>query len=128
MISINYPIQLIDNLDYHDILEDIFDSGVFGLSSEERIYSNLVTRRVINKEHKKIPLRELIFPSAKKLRAGYAVLYDHPYLLPYIWIKRILRFLIRYNSSRKNSNLDITKSVVLGNERIALLKKYHIID
>ena len=128
MNSINYPKQLINNLDYHDILEDIFDSGVFGLSSEERIYSNLVTRRVINKEHKKIPLLELIFPSAKKLRSGYAVLYDHPYLLPYIWIKRILRFLIRYNSSRKNSNLDITKSVVLGNERIALLKKYHIID
>ena len=128
MNKIDYPKQLISELDYIDFLEDIFDSGTFGLSSEERTYSNLVTRRVLNKDNKKTSLLSLIFPSAKKLRSSYAILYEHPYLLPYIWIKRILRFLTRYDNSKKNKNFNITGSVDLGKKRVALLKKYHIVD
>lgn len=127
MRDINYPKHLIDKLDYTDFLDDIFDSGVFGLSTKERVYSNLMTRRVLNEQNKKTSLISLIFPSAKNLRAGYPILYDKPYLLPYVWIKRMKGFINRYKCSKKETDLDMKKAIELGNKRISLLKKYKII-
>lgn len=76
---------------------------------------------------KKTSLISLIFPSAKNLRAGYPILYDKPYLLLYVWIKRMKGFINRYKRSKKETDLDMKKAIELGNKRISLLKKYKII-
>lgn len=125
--DINYPSILIKKVNYQALLNDIFDSGVFGLSYDERIYSNLIVRRVLNQNHEKTSLFSLVFPSVKTLRNGYPILYKRPYLLPYIWFKRMINFSKRYSKSKKNNDLKMKKAIELGNKRIALLKTYKII-
>lgn len=125
--DINYPSNLRKKVDYQEFLEDIFDSGVFGLSYDERIYSNLIVRRVLNQKQEKTSLFSLVFPSVNNLRSSYPILYKKPYLLPYIWFKRMINFSKRYSNSKKNNDLKMKKAIALGNKRIALLKKYKII-
>lgn len=125
--DINYPNNLRKKVDYQEFLDDIFDSGVFGLSYDERIYSNLIVRRVLNQKQEKTSLISLIFPSVNNLRNGYPILYKKPYLLPYIWFKRMINFSKRYSNSKKNNDLKMKKAIELGNKRVALLKKYKII-
>lgn len=125
--DINYPNNLRKKVDYQEFLDDIFDSGVFGLSYDERIYSNLIVRRVLNQKQEKTSLISLIFPSVNNLRSSYPILYKKPYLLPYIWFKRMINFSKRYSNSKKNNDLKMKKAIELGNKRVALLKKYKII-
>lgn len=125
--DIHYPSHMIDGIDYSDFINDIFESGIFGIHEDTRIYSHLVVRRILNDNNKKTSLLSLIFPSTKSLRGGYPILFDHPYLLPYIWIKRIFRFKKRYHHSKHNNDLKMQEAIKLGNKRINLLKKYKII-
>ena len=125
--QINFPNELIHKIDYQDFLTDIFDSGVFGNHDDKHIYSNLVVRRILNDKEKKSSIFSLLFPSAKTLRSGYPILYKKPYLLPYIWVKRALYFNKRYHQSSKNKDFSMKESMVLGNKRVELLKKYGVI-
>jgi len=66
-----------------------------------------------------------VFPSMKYMSGKYAYLEKHPYLLPIAWGSRIVTY---GKSTRERKGGDPAKSIRLGNERVALLKEYGIIE
>ena len=74
-----------------------------------------------------ISLRTKLFPSKETLQQSYPILNRHPYLLLYIWIKRGIRFIIRYCKERRNRDVDVKSIIACSKKRLDLLKKYEII-
>lgn len=105
------------------ILEDMFLAGVFGKTSQERIGSRVKVGAVIASGGKQSRLR-MIFPNMDSMKEFYTVLYKHPYLLPVMWIVRIVRYIFR---STTGKTYNVLKSEEIANERIQLLKDYDII-
>ena len=112
------------------MLEDLLASGVFGGSSMSRKHSSTMTLYAVSarKKGKKgvnIVL-ETVFPSAKDLQGRYLYLKEKPYLLPFAWMDRFLKY--RQEISKSGSGNNAAESIRIGNERVELLKQYGIID
>lgn len=105
--------------DYHDLLDDILDAGVFGKSSIERLHSSTMTLNAISSG--KASVLKSIFPARLEIVGRYPYLKKYPYLLPIAWTSRIYHYLIDKN--RGNSS----KTVEIGNKRVELLNKYKVI-
>ncbi len=105
-----------------EMLEDVFSSGVFGNSTQvQRTAAPMVSAAVSGKKQR---VFSTIFPSKRRLVNQFPELNQKPWLLPFIWVKRMFNF-IKHNKSMGGS---LAKdSMAHGNKRIALLKKYGII-
>lgn len=66
-----------------------------------------------------------LFPSASGLSGRYPYLKERPYLLPVAWTDRILKY--RKETAAGKGNNSAAASIKIGNERLALLRKYAII-
>lgn len=125
--EINYPItQFSDNFNYDYFLNDVLSGGVYGKAEMNRGYSHLVTNNVSHSKKIRI-VRKILFPSKETLQQSYPILNRHPYLLLYIWIKRGIRFIIRYCKERRNRDVDVKSIIACSKKRLDLLKKYEII-
>ena len=116
-------------IDELPILEDLLSSGVFGASDMSRKHSSTITLTAVagQKQGNSRPsgvLRSL-FPPASALQNRYPALRKHPYLLPYIWAKRIIKYSTEVGNSSNNS---AAEAIRIGNERVALLKEYGILE
>ena len=65
------------------------------------------------------------FPSAKALQGRYPCLKDKPYLLPMAWIDRMITY---HKETKVMKNNTAAEAVMIGKQRIALLKMYGIIE
>lgn len=114
-------------IDETDLLDDLLDAGVYGDSNSNRIHSSNITLNAMlaDKRGKKQKgkILKAVFPSRKELWAKYPYLRKYPFLLPIAWIQRIWD----YYKKLKTTKGSATKTIQVGNERIALLKKYKII-
>ena len=105
------------------LLDDIFFSGAYGNNTSEQRGSKVKVMAAIETEGGNLKLR-MIFPTIEAMREHYTVLYNHPYLLPVMWVVRIARYVFR---SKTGKTYDVSKSEQIADRKIKLLKDYGII-
>lgn len=112
--------------EYDDLLSDLIDAGAFGKSTDERQHSANMTLGALD-GGKFSPAAATLFPSLGYMKRSYGFLRRFPFLLPLAWLLRIFSYLFSRLKKRKAVQSP-SDSIRYGNERIALLKKYGIID
>ncbi|MGM9551695.1 MAG: nucleotidyltransferase family protein [Clostridia bacterium] len=105
------------------LIDDMFSSGAYGNGTLEQMGSKVKVMAAIENDGKNSRLR-MVFPTIKSMREHYKVLYDHPYLLPVMWIVRIVRYVFRLNTGK---TYNVLKSEEIADNKIQLLKDYNII-
>lgn len=105
------------------LVEDIMSTGVFGNATREQELSGRITTSAL--DNGKNNIIKTLFPKASMIKKGYPILYQKPYLLPFMWVKRLFRFTVK---SSKYSNKLLSESMRIGKRRVQLLKKYGIIS
>ncbi|MDF2841903.1 MAG: hypothetical protein K0R00_329 [Herbinix sp.] len=105
------------------LLEDILQGGCFGNESRDFTLGANIATSAMNK-HNKLRLLRVAFPECKNLIKGYPVLFKRPYLLPFIWILRLSKFVLYKGGTDKEL---LIKSIKVGNKRVKLLKEYGIL-
>lgn len=110
------------------LLQDLLAAGVYGDADMSRKHSSNITLNMVSaqKQGKKggTSVLRTVFPSAKSMSGRYPYLKRRPWLLPAAWADRLLKY--RKETSRAADN-DAASSVQIGNDRIALMRKYGII-
>ena len=116
------------SVDETDMLQDLLSAGIYGSASKSRVHSSSVTLEAFGSEQQgrkgKSSLRSTLFPTAKSLEHRYPYLEKHPILLPVAWTSRICSYLLETKQTSDNS---AKESLKMGNQRVALLKKYRMI-
>lgn len=84
------------------ITEWIFTSGSYGTREKLLKSEGLKASKKVDKNDvKKSKLKELVFPSAKKLSSKYTVLKKYPFSLPFVWVYRWITAMIFRRSNIK---------------------------
>ena len=111
------------------LLEELLGSGIYGDSSMSRKHSSGMTLDAVAAWKKGRTQGNVVlnsaFPSAKALQGRYPYLKDKPYLLPIAWINRIITY---HKETKVMKNNTAAEAVMIGKQRIALLKMYGIIE
>lgn len=105
------------------LLEDMFFSGIYGNGTSEQSGSKIKVIMAMDSGGRMGRLRTL-FPPVGFMREYYKVLNRYPFLLPLMWVVRIVRYIFRRS---KCETYDVLKSDKLADKRIRLLKDYNII-
>ena len=103
------------------LLEDMMEAGVHGKTTKEQVLSGRVASSAMENSDS---ILRLIFPKVSTLSMGYPILYDKPYLIPIMWIRRLIKFVCKmklYDNKLARNGLEI------GKRRVRLLKEYRII-
>lgn len=107
------------------MLADMLSGGVYGTNDLSRAHSASVTVRAAEENRSGIKnVISALFPSAKRLSSSYPVLKKHPALLPFIWIKRIVKYKKETDTEDRS---DAAESLRIAKERTRLLRLYGII-
>ena len=109
------------------LLQDILRAGIYGSADMSRRHSSTITLQAVDSQTTGAAqgILQSLFPSAKKLRQRYPYLNEKPWLLPVAWTERLICY---RRETRKTPNNDPAASIRIGKERIALLRRYGIID
>ena len=115
-------------IDEQAMLMDLLESGIYGDADMNRKHSSTITLGAVSdhKEGKRFRMHMLssVFPPIDQMLGRYPYLKKKPYLLPYAWVVRILRY---RKEHRLGLETDAVKSLKIGRERIELLRRYGII-
>ena len=107
------------------LLVDMIEGGVFGKSSSERVFSGPVVQ-VASLNRKKgnviFGFLKACFPSREYLKYSYPVLQKHPFLLPVVWVLRIIKYMRRTEEPR------MVKGLSVARRRLALLEEYGLVN
>ena len=108
------------------LLEDIFDSGVLGASSDSRLHSSSMTLHAAGKQKAagKAAVLHSVFVPRSDLEGRYPYLRKYPFLLPAAWLQRVMHYLREQTSAAGHG---AGESIRIGQERIRLLEAYGII-
>lgn len=116
-------------VDETSLLEDIMSGGLYGTSNENRLHSANLTLYAAENEttgnHSSAILHAL-FPSFSSMRNRYPYLKKLPFLLPFAWLHRIYNY-GKEGIFHSNSKNQVSETVRIGNERIALMKRYQVL-
>ena len=111
------------------LLEELLGSGIYGDSSMSRKHSSGMTLDAVAAWKKGRTQGNVVlnsaFPSAKALQGRYPYLKDKPYLLPVAWINRMITY---HKETKVMKNNTAAEAVMIGKQRITLLKMYGIIE
>ena len=111
------------------LLEELLGSGIYGDSSMSRKHSSSMTLDAVAAWKKGRTKGNVVlnsaFPSAKALQGRYPYLKEKPYLLPVAWMNRMITY---YKETKSMKHNTAAESVMIGKQRITLLKKYEIIE
>lgn len=110
-----------------DLLDDIIDAGVYGQSTMSRRHSASLSVAKAEGEDSTSGIMRTLFPTAEAMKARYPFVKKHPILLPAGWIKRLVDYSVSVIRSDKKENSP-TESIAIHKKRIALMKKYGILD
>lgn len=117
------------SVDENALLQDLLMSGIFGDSDMSRKHSSMITLNAVSaqKEGKKAKSSVLktIFPGLKSMKGKAPYLEKYPFLLPWAWLMRILKYRKESQNSEGNK---ASESIKIGNQRVELLKQYGIIE
>lgn len=126
----HYPRQWRElEMDELPMLDDLFDSGVFGGRTMSRKHSSTITLHEVAAQKQGKVLRtprllRTVFPQAQELTGRYPYLERKPFLLPLAWANRITAY---WKESRHTPNNRASEAMEIGDKRIALMKKYRIL-
>ena len=111
--------------DESPMLTDMLSGGVYGTAEENRQHSATITLNAVTKQQGKTRtgLLSSVFLPLENMKRKYPYLKKYPWLLPTAWVQRVGQYL-----SRVENNVSPAESVRIGNERVALLREYGIID
>ena len=116
-------------VDEMPLLEDLLEGGVYGGASMSRRHSsNITLDAVASQKHgkkRKNAVLLSVFPTAEKLSGRYPYLKKYPVLVPLAWCHRLMRYAKETASTADSQATDALK---IGNERIALMREYGIIE
>ena len=120
-----YPLQWqAIYVDESALLEDILLAGVYGSSDADRLHSSNITLQAVTAQKQgganPASLLQSVFPPMDVMEKKYPYLKNKPMLLPIAWTDRILKY---GKSAAKASD-----TLRIGNERVALMKRYGILD
>lgn len=111
-------------VDEHALLEDILQAGVYGTDDKDRVHSGNITLQAMTaqKQGGANPgsLLQTVFPPMDVMKRKYPYLKNKPLLLPIAWTDRILKY--------GKSTAKVSGTLRIGNERVALMKRYGILD
>ena len=111
------------------MLGDLLDSGIYGGAELSRKHSSTITltAAAAQKQGTKSPngLMASLFPPVDSMKKRYPYLTKYPYLLPVAWGSRLVQYGKEIRNSNDNSAVEAVK---IGNQRIALMKEYGILD
>lgn len=117
------PEGILEGADSADLLEDLLDAGIYGSSSTSRLHSSSITLDAVR--GKKGRMR-ILFPPVKNIRSRYAFLEKSPWLLPAVWVHRLICYIIEVGRAGGGENSP-SASIAIGNSRTHLLKKYRVV-
>lgn len=111
------------------LLLDLLAGGIYGSADMSRKHSSSITlgAAASRKSGKKFggPVIRTVFPAAKDLESRYPCLKKKPYLLPVMWIDRMVKY---GKEIKKGGGNRPAESIKIGNRRIELMRNYGIID
>ncbi len=106
-------------------LDDLLSAGVFGKSTEDRLHSASLVSSAIEDNGSKSVMKT-IFPSYKTMKGKFPFLKSLPFLLPFMWILRLVIYTSRVIFRKQK--LSPVKSIKIADSRIELLKNMGIIQ
>lgn len=113
------------DVDLDPLLEDVLSDGIYGMSDLDRAHASTLTLDAVAAQRtgrrRGGALRSVFLP-ASALAGRYAYLRKRPWLLPAAWGQRIWDYVFR------QKHVSPGQSVRIGNRRIALFRRYGVID
>ena len=110
------------------LLEDRLTGGLMGNNSLNRMHSSNITLGAVatkgGRHHSLAGLRQSLFPPLKYMEGEFGYVKRMPFLLPLGWLHRIYIYMTNVMRSKRLSAVSTLK---IGQERLALLKRYGII-
>ena len=110
------------------LLEDMLSGGIYGLSDPDRVHSaNMtLTAAEASREGKGTGhgVLKSLFPGATYLKNCFPYAKKHPILLPVAWAHRLCRYMKRTSGALRSS----MRTIRAGKKRIAMMKKYGIVE
>ena len=110
------------------LLEDILTGGLYGAEDINRLHSSTLTLDAVAADRKGRrrggALRSVFLP-AGDLAGRYPYLRQRPWLVPVAWTQRIWGYVTKRKGSQA---VKPTESLRIARDRIALLRRYGIID
>ena len=110
------------------MLRDMLSGGVYGAIEENRIHSSTITLEAVaaqKQQRKNTGALASLFPPLPTMQRKFPYLRRFPWLLPFAWLHRIGRYLLRRHEA---PNVNPAESLRIGQERVALLREYGILD
>lgn len=117
--KMNIDETVLKQCDYEELLEDMLNAGIFGSSTKERLHSSTITLNAL--KNGKPAILKSIFPTVAEMKEKYQFLYKKPYLLPFSYMLRIIKYVTN------NDDKIGKKTIKMGKKRVKLLKKYKLI-
>ena len=108
--------------DPENIINDMFEGGVFGKNDAARVHSSNMTIEAVSTGDSKKVSYKTFFPGIKYIEDRYSYVKKHKWLLPVAWIQRIVSYIFSMKTS------GVKKTMEIGNRRIELLKKYDLVN
>lgn len=109
-------------LDCGDLLEDLLSGGIYGGSTQTRRHSSRITLNAVSQAGRDHRLLRTLFPPKEDLTGTYPYLRRHSWLLPAAWGQRLWTYL-----REGGGGSAARESVAIGEQRVALLRKYRVI-
>ena len=103
---------------------DLLSAGVFGKSSEDRLHSASLVTSAVNDNGRKSVINT-VFPSYKIMKQKFPFLKYLPFLLPLMWIFRLISYSFKVIS--RKTRVSPGRSIKIAETRIELLKNMGII-
>lgn len=103
------------------LLEDIFQGGVYGGTTQERKQTSNVTLSAAAGKKRSGPMGAL-FPPVSSLTGRYPYLKKHPWLLPWAWLCRLVTYRKHHRSQQTR------KTLAIANQRLQLLRQYGVTE
>lgn len=110
-------------VDEQPLLDDCLTGGLYGTADMDRLHSSTLTLEAVEADRtgrKKHGAMHSVFLPANNLAGRFPYLRKHPWLLPVAWAQRVWGYVTREKANPGNT-------LRIGQERIALLRQYHII-
>lgn len=109
--------------DTEDLMTDILSGGAYGNSSKERVHSSKMTLAAAE-ENEGVSSLTSFFPPLHIMKSTFKYLEKYPFLLPVSWCQRFIGHLKR---NREERAFNVEETVLIGKERLRMMKKYKII-
>ena len=116
-------------IDVLPLLNDIMSGGLMGNVDGNRMHSSNITLGAVASKgrdhHSLAGVLQSLFPPFDYMQSLFGYVKRKPLLLPIGWLHRIINYIFRLS---KDNRLSAIATIKIGQERIALLKQYGIIQ